>query len=59
MEEFTCIECEKLYDSSDGDTDERMCAVCISEMENENEYEKDYNEKSSPNFVKQVDGLVG
>jgi hypothetical protein len=57
MEEFTCIECEKLYDSSDGDTDARMCAVCISEMENE--YEKNYNEKSSPNFVKQVDGLVG
>jgi hypothetical protein len=26
---YTCIECEHLYDDMDGDTDERMCNVCL------------------------------
>jgi hypothetical protein len=29
-EEYTCIECENLYDDSDGDTDERMCNKCLN-----------------------------
>ena len=28
-EEYTCIECEHLYDDRDGDTDERMCNKCL------------------------------
>ena len=27
-EEYTCIECENLYDDRDGDTDERICNKC-------------------------------
>ena len=27
-EEYTCIECENLYDDTDGDTDERLCNKC-------------------------------
>ena len=30
-EEYTCIECEHLYDDRDGDTDERMCNKCLKE----------------------------
>ena len=30
-EEYTCIECENLYDDRDGDTDERMCNRCLNE----------------------------
>ena len=56
MEEFTCIECETLYDSSDGDTDERMCNSCLDSV---SDYKQNYNENSSPNFINQVDGLVG
>ena len=32
--EFTCIECETLYDDTDGDTNERMCNKCIEEITN-------------------------
>ena len=28
-EYWTCIECENLYDDTDGDTDERMCDKCL------------------------------
>jgi len=31
-EEYTCIECENLYDDSDGDTDERMCRECLDRI---------------------------
>ena len=32
-EEYTCIECENLYDDSDGDTDEKkMCNKCIERI---------------------------
>ena len=33
--EFHCIECETLYDDTDGDTDERMCNKCIEEITNQ------------------------
>lgn len=57
--EYTCIECEGLYDYRDGDLNERMCNRCIEKIENESDYKKNYNEESSPNFINQVDGLVG
>jgi len=57
--EYTCIECENLYDYRDGDLNERMCNSCIEKIENESDYKKNYNEESSPNFINQVDGLVG
>jgi len=31
-EEYTCIECENLYDDTDGDTDERMCNKCLDKI---------------------------
>ena len=31
-EHWTCIECENLYDDSDGDTDERMCHKCLDRI---------------------------
>jgi hypothetical protein len=31
-EEYTCIECENLYDDTDGDTDERMCNECLDSI---------------------------
>ena len=45
-EEYTCIECENLYDDMDGDTDERMCNNCIIQ------YQEDQD------FVKRVDGVI-
>ena len=33
--EYTCIECETLYDDTDGDTDERMCNKCLEEITNQ------------------------
>ena len=41
-EEYTCIECECLYDDRDGDTDERMCNNCFEYddiLDDENEKE--------------------
>jgi len=29
-EYWTCIECENLYDDTDGNTDERMCNKCLN-----------------------------
>jgi len=34
-EHWTCIECENLYDDSDGDTDERMCNKCLNTIRSE------------------------
>ena len=31
-EEYTCIECESLYDNRDGDTEERMCYKCLDKI---------------------------
>ena len=36
-EEYTCIECENLYDDTDGDTDERMCDKCLDNFSTEEE----------------------
>ena len=36
-EEYTCIECENLYDNMDGDTDERMCNKCLNNFSSEEE----------------------
>jgi len=35
-EEYTCIECENLYDDRDGDTDERMYNKCLNKIYDEN-----------------------
>ena len=32
MEEYTCIECDDLYDYRDGDLNERMCNRCINKI---------------------------
>ena len=40
-EEYTCIECENLYDDRDGDTDERLCNKCGCQI---------YEERRNPNI---------
>ena len=47
-EEYTCIECESLYDDSDGNTEERMCNKCIDKI-----YAED-SERQSKERVKSV-----
>ena len=39
-EEYTCIECENLYNDMDGDTDERLCNKCGCQI---------YEEQRNPN----------
>jgi hypothetical protein len=34
-EAYTCIECEDLYDWSDGDLNERMCNRCLNDERND------------------------
>ena len=31
-EHWTCIECEHLFDETDGDLDERMCNKCLDQI---------------------------
>jgi len=40
-EEYTCIECENLYNDMDGDTDERLCNKCGCQI---------YEERRNPNI---------
>ena len=51
-EEYTCIECEHLYDDTDGDTDERMCYKCLDKIYAENMEQKSKEQvKSAMDFV--------
>ena len=43
---WTCIECEHSYDSSTGDTDERMCHDCMYDFEEQYKH-KNNNSKNS------------
>jgi DNA-directed RNA polymerase subunit RPC12/RpoP len=47
-ESYTCIECENLYDDTDGDTDERMCDKCLDKI-----YFEELKRRSNK-FVKSV-----
>ena len=50
--EFTCIECETLYDDTDGDTDERMCNKCLDIIYDESLERKSKEQvKSSMNKI--------
>ena len=44
-EEYTCIECENLYDDTDGDTDERMCNKCLEKI-----YDPTSGDRRDPNI---------
>ena len=48
-EEYTCIECENLYNDMDGDTDERICNKCGCQI-----YEEDgiINVNKNGNLIK-------
>jgi hypothetical protein len=52
-EEYTCIECENLYDERDGDTDERLCDKCGCQIYEEpttaDEFNKPYLEEKNRN----------
>jgi hypothetical protein len=59
-EEYTCIECENLYDDRDGDTDERMCNKCLNKIYDENHHSSVYHgvdniqneEQRDPNIIR-------
>jgi|TARA_R100001530_G_scaffold79823_1_gene55695 DNA-directed RNA polymerase subunit RPC12/RpoP len=50
-EHWTCIECENLYDDSDGDTDERMCNKCLDRIIEMREKEVKEIEAEIGNFL--------
>ena len=54
-EEYTCIECECLYDNTDGNTDERMCNKCLdgeptTADEHNNKWLLENSERRDPNI---------
>ena len=50
--EYTCIECDDLYDYTDGDLNERMCNRCIDRIYDEDlERQSKEHVKSSMNKV--------
>jgi hypothetical protein len=53
---YTCIECEHLYDDTDGDTDERMCFKCLDEIYAQEQEEK--RKKRVKSAMKKVDELI-
>ena len=56
MEEYTCIECDDLYDYRDGDLNERMCNRCIDRI-----YDEDLNRQSKEHVkssMNKVDKLI-
>ena len=46
---YTCIECENLYDDTDGDLDERMCNRCIDQI---------YEEKAASRIKIEVESFM-
>ena len=52
--EFTCIECETLYDDTDGDTNERMCNKCIEEITNQEYSYPDDRKRVADRSVKNI-----
>ena len=59
-EEYTCIECEHLYDASDGDLNERMCNICIDKIHAEDLERVDKRVKSTmSNVDKVIDWVKG
>ena len=55
-EEYTCIECESLYDDSDGDTEERMCYKCLDKIYYEDS--KRQSKERTKSIMSKVDGLI-
>jgi len=37
---YTCIECECLYDDTDGDAEKRMCNECLEKIDEKKESTK-------------------
>mgnify|MGYP003996024921 FL=1 len=53
---YTCIECEHLYDDTDGDTDERMCFKCLDMIYAQEQEEK--RKKRVKSAMEKVDELI-
>ena len=53
---YTCIECEHLYDDTDGDTDERMCNECVDMIYAQEQEEK--RKKRVKSAMEKVDELI-
>jgi hypothetical protein len=62
-EEYTCIECERLYDNSDGSIEDQMCKICIDKIHAENLERVDKRVKSTMSkvdeFIDWVKGVYG
>ncbi|MBT7901868.1 MAG: hypothetical protein HN601_13100 [Candidatus Marinimicrobia bacterium] len=53
---YTCIECEHLYDDTDGDMDERMCNECLDKIYAQEQEEK--RKKRVKSAMEKVDELI-
>ena len=53
---YTCIECEVLYDDTDGNLDERMCYECIDRIYDEKAAAREKTEVES--IMAKVDQLI-
>ena len=53
---YTCVECEHLYDDTDGDTDERMCFKCLDMIYAQEQEEK--RKKRVKSAMEKVDELI-
>jgi len=49
-EEYTCIECEHLYDYNNGDMNERMCNRCIDKLYNEERRDPNMQRSSTVHY---------
>ena len=58
LEEYACLECENLYDETDGDTDERMCSKCGNQIYDENHHSSIYHGADDRYIHKSV-GTIG
>ena len=55
-EEYTCIECESLYDNRDGDTEERMCYKCLDKIYDEDS--KRQSKERVKSVMSKIDKLI-
>ncbi len=55
-EEYTCIECESLYDDSDGDVEERMCYKCVDKIYTEDS--KRQSKERVKSVMSKIDELI-
>ena len=51
---LTCIECERLYDNTDGSIEDKMCNICIDKIHAEDVERVDKRVKSTMSKVDEI-----